>query len=425
MNSEMLLIWSEIKADFASPAFVWQLIVIAASLVLAWSVNGVLRAYVMRHAPEDWKLAIGGINRILFPLSSLTFVLIGQWILGEFQHVAMLKLFSRLLFAMAVIRLAVYALRYIFNPSGWLRAMENTISATVWSLLALHLSGLLPEIYQLLESISFTLGKTKLNLLQLFQGLLTILVTLFIALWISRIIENKLMRAENVSINIRVVLAKLVRIFLSFVAVLIALSAVGLDITLLSVFGGALGVGLAFGLQKIASNYVSGFIILVDHSVQIGDLITVDKHYGVVKDLRSRYLTLRKLDGTEVIIPNEMLITEVVINHTSAVHRARIEQSIQVAYHSDLEQVMTLMKEVANQHPRVIKTQGIEVFIKGFAESGVDLILSYWIADPEEGSAKMQTELYLSIWNLFKQHGIEIPFPQRQVHLMQPLPSNS
>jgi small-conductance mechanosensitive channel len=419
MNSELTLIWNELQADFASPVFVWQLAVIALSLVLAWSINGVLRAYVMRNAPEHWKLAIGGINRLLLPLTTLVLVWIGQLVLSEFQHVAMLKLFSRLLIAMAVIRLTVYALRYIFNPSGWLRAMENTISAVVWGVFALHLTGILPDIYLALESVSFSVGKNKLNLLILFQGLATILITLFIALWFSRILENRLMGAENVSMNTRVVLAKLVRVFLSFVAVLIALSAVGLDITLLSVFGGALGVGLAFGLQKIASNYVSGFIILVDHSIQIGDLITVDIHYGVVKDLRSRYLTLRKLDGTEVIIPNEMLITEIVINHTSADHRARIQMPIQVAYSTDLNHVINLLKEITNGHERILKTQPVDVFIKGFGESGIDLILSFWISDPEEGSAKLQTELFLSIWQAFKAQNIEIPFPQRELHILQ------
>lgn len=419
MNSELTLIWNELQADFASPKFVWQIAVIALSLVLAWSINGALRAYVMRNAPEHWKLAIGGVNRLLLPLTTLVFVLIGQLVLSEFQHVAMLKLFSRLLIAMAVIRLSVYALRYIFNPSGWLRAMENTISAVVWGILALHLTGILPDIYLALESVSFSVGKNKLNLLVLFQGLATILITLFIALWFSRILENRLMGAENISMNTRVVLAKLVRVFLSFIAVLIALSAVGLDITLLSVFGGALGVGLAFGLQKIASNYVSGFIILVDHSIQIGDLITVDIHYGVVKDLRSRYLTLRKLDGTEVIIPNEMLITEIVINHTSADHRARIQMPIQVAYNTDLNHVINLLKEIANSHERILKTQAADVFIKGFGESGIDLILSFWIADPEEGSAKLQTELFLSIWQAFKAQNIEIPFPQRELHILQ------
>lgn len=417
MTSEFSLILNELKTDFATPAFVWQLAIIVCALVIAWSINGALRRYVMRSAPEHWKLGIGGINRVLFPLSSLMLVLIGQWVLGEFQHVAMLKLFSRLLIAMAVIRLVVYALRYIFSPSGWLRAMESTISATVWLLLALHLSGVLPDIYALLKSVSFNVGKTELNLLLLLQGLATILVTLFFALWISRLLENKLMRADNISMNMRVVLSKLLRIFLSFIAVLMALSAVGLDITLLSVFGGALGVGLGFGLQKIASNYVSGFIILVDHSIHIGDLITVDIHYGVVKDLRSRYLTLRKLDGTEVIIPNEMLITGIVINHTSAEHKARIQLPIQVAYDTNLEQVMQLMQDAAKNHPRVLKDQAIDVLIKGFGESGIDLTLSFWIADPEEGSAKLQTELYLIIWNIFKTHHIEIPYPQRQVHM--------
>jgi small-conductance mechanosensitive channel len=289
--------------------------------------------------------------------------------------------------------------------------------------LALHLSGVLPEIAIALEDVRFNIGKNPVNLLIILQGILTVVATIFVALWLSRLVENKLMRTEQININMRVVLSKLIRVVFIFLAVLIALSAVGLDITLLSVFGGALGVGLGFGLQKIASNYVSGFIILVDRSVQIGDLITVDVHYGVVKELRSRYMTLRKLDGTEVIIPNEMMITEVVINHTSAEHKGRIQMPIQVAYESDLDVVIGLMRGVAEQHPRTLKTSNVDVLVKGFGESGIDLMLSFWVADPEEGSAILQSELYQKIWKLFKEQGIGIPYPQREIRVLNTVTS--
>ena len=207
MNDEINLMWQEFLADLATPAFAWQLGVIVASLLLAWSLNGLLRAYVMRHAPETWKVAIGGINRVLFPLSSLVFVYLGKLVLGYWQHTSMLKLAMTLLIAMAVIRLAVYALRFIFAPSGWLKTLESAISTTVWLVLALHLSGLLPQVLIALEEVSFKIGKSPTNLLQVMQALLTILVTLFFALWFSRILENKLMRSEQIGINMRVVLS--------------------------------------------------------------------------------------------------------------------------------------------------------------------------------------------------------------------------
>jgi small-conductance mechanosensitive channel len=411
-------ILQEIVTDITTPAGLWQLAIILSSCAAAWAINGLLRARVMRHAPEHWRLGIGGINRVLFPLSTLLFVLIGKFILANWQHTSLLLLASKLLLAMAAIRLIVYAVRYITEPGGMLKTLENSIAGTIWILLALHLSGILPEIFSALEEIEFKIGKNPVNLLLALQGVLTVLVTIFIALWCSRIIENRLMRVNNINMNLRVVLTKLLRVILLFIAVLIALSAVGLDITMLSVFGGALGVGLGFGLQRIASNYVSGFIILLDKSMQIGDVVTIENHYGVVSDLRTRYLVLRKLDGTEVIIPNETLIITPVINHSFSDHKARVQMPIQVSYDSELELAMQLMRDTAVRHPRVMVEPAPAVQIKGFGESGIDLMLTIWIPDPEEGSAALQSEIYLEIWQAFKQNNISIPFPQREVRIL-------
>lgn len=411
-------IWQEIQGDVSTPVIFWQVTVVVGSLLGAWAFNGVLRAYVMRHAPENWKIGIGGINRILFPLSSFILVLTSKAILTHWQHTGLLTLASRLLLAMAVIRLFVYALRSIFSPSGWLKTLENLISFSIWIILACHLSGVLPDIIQTLEDIKFNVSKTPVNLLQILQAILTVVLTLLIALWMSRLIENKLMRAQHINVNMRVVLTKLTRILLIFIAVLVALSAVGLNLTLLSVFGGALGVGLGFGLQKIASNYVSGFIILLDKSMQIGDVITAENHYGVVSDLRSRYLVLRKLDGTEVIIPNEILITNSVINHSFSDRKARIILAIQISYESDLELAMRLMQDAANDHPRIMVEPAPSAFLIGFAANGIDLNLNIWVPDPEEGSAELKSQIYMAIWRAFKQHNISIPFPQMDVRLL-------
>ena len=411
-------ILQEILTEFAAPTGLWQLAIVIIACCAAWAINGLLRARVMRHAPEHWKLGIGGINRVLFPLSTLLFVLIGKSILAYWQQTTFLLLVSKLLLAMAVIRLVVYALRYIIEPGGMLKTLENSIAGTIWILLALHLSGILPEILAALESIKFNIGKNPINLLIALQGLLTIVITIFIALWGSRIFENRLLRVHNINMNLRVVLAKLLRVILLFIAILIALSAVGLDITMLSVFGGALGVGLGFGLQRIASNYVSGFIILLDKSMQIGDVVTIDMHYGVVSDLRTRYLVLRKLDGTEVIIPNETMITNPVINHSFTDHKARVQLPIQVSYDSELEVAMQLMREAAERHPRVLVEPAPSVQIRGFGESGIDLMLIVWIPDQEEGSAALQSEIYLEIWQAFKQNNISIPYPQREVRIL-------
>jgi small-conductance mechanosensitive channel len=410
MNPEIHLLWKDMLADLSTAAALWELVIIAVACGIAWAIKGALRAYVMRNAPEKWKLGIGGVNRVLFPLTTLIFIQIGKAALSYWQHTGLLHLATILLFSMAIIRLAVYALRYIISPGGLLK--------TIWLALALHLSGLLADIVQVLNDVKFNIGLHSVNLLLVLQALLTILVTIFIALWISRFIENKLMQAEHVSVNMRVVMAKILRILLLTIALLIALSAVGLDITFLSVFGGALGVGLGFGLQRIASNYVSGFIILLDKSMQLGDVVTIDTHYGVVSDLRTRYLVLRKLDGTEVIIPNETLIINSVINHSSTDRKARVQMPVQVSYDSSLELAMKLMHEISFRHPRVLELPLPAVQIQGFGESGIDLVLNLWIPDPEEGSASLKTEIYLEIWRAFQENNISIPYPQREVRII-------
>lgn len=422
MNPEMSLIWQELQSGSNTPVLLWQVSVIALGLLLAWSVNGILRAYVMRRAAERWKVGIGGINRVLFPLSSLIFVYCGYLVLRHWQDVSLLKLAMTLLLAMAVIRLVVYALRYIFTPGGWVRTMEGTVASIVWLVLALHLIGVLPDILTALDGVRFTIGKGELTLLLLLQAILIILVTLFGALWISRLIENRLMGAEQINMNVRVVLSKLVRIFFSLIALLFALSAVGLDITLLSVFGGALGVGLGFGLQKIASNYASGFILLLDDSIHIGDIVTVDTHYGIVSELRSRYMVLRKLDNTEVIIPNETLVSNVMVNHSMTDRKVRVQLSLQVSYQTDLELAMRLMLEAATTQERVLRDPAPNALLRAFGDSGIDLVMNIWISDPENGTASLQSEINLDIWRAFKKHNVSIPYPQREIRILNSEP---
>jgi small-conductance mechanosensitive channel len=213
-----------------------------------------------------------------------------------------------------------------------------------------------------------------------------------------------------------------VRIFFALIAILMALSAVGLDITLLSVFGGALGVGLGFGLQKIASNYASFFILLLDDSIHIGDIITVDTHYGIVSELRSRYMVLRKLDNTEVIIPNETLVSNVMINHSMTDRKVRTQLSLQVSYQTDLELAMRLMLEAAATQERVLRDPAPNALLRAFGESGIDLMMNVWISDPENGTASLQSEIYLDIWRAFKKHNVSIPYPQREIRVLNSEP---
>lgn len=418
-NIEVLSVWHELWTDIATPVALWQITVVVLSIGLALAINGALRRKVMQSALDNWKLAIGGVNKIIFPISTLIFIHIGKFILDFWQHTSMLHLASVLFLAMAVIRLLVYGVRYILAPGGFLKTLENSLAAFIWVVFALYISGLLPEIIDGMEAMAFTVGRSKLNLLVILQALFTIFITLFLTLSFSRALENRLMRNEHININMRVVISKVIRIVAILIALLIGLSAVGLDITVLSVFGGALGVGLGFGLQRIASNYVSGFILLLDKSMKIGDIITVDdKHYGEIADLRTRYLVLKKLDGTEVIIPNETLVVNPVINHSYVDRKARVVVEVQVAYGSHLEKVLALLVAIAKQHDRVLQDPEPSALITGFADSGINMSLTVWIDDPEKGQQSLKSELYLAIWKQFKTEGVEIPYPQRELRIL-------
>lgn len=420
MNNEMNFIWQEIVQDFSTVTVFWQLAVIGVVL----TISGLLNLHLHRQIAAGrvntvYKMLLGGVERLFFPFTAFLLLVIARYSLDGWMHVGVLRLAARMLIAMVIIRSIVYILRYVFSPSAWLHSFEKVITWSVWVVVALHLSGFLDQVLQVFEDVQFSVGKQKLNLLLLMQGLLTIVVTMLLALWLSRMIELRLMASANMNSNWRVIMVKLVRMVAIVIALLVSLSAVGIDVTMLSVFGGALGVGLGFGLQKIASNYVSGFIILMDKSLHMGDIITISSHYGIVKELRSRYMILRKQDGTEIIIPNEMMITDVVINHTSAAHKAKVPVPVQISYESDLDLAIKLLKEIGKTHERTIRDDAaVDVTIKSFGESGIDLLLALWVLNPEEATAKLQSEIYYEIWQRFKANNIQIPYPQRDVRII-------
>jgi small-conductance mechanosensitive channel len=279
---------------------------------------------------------------------------------------------------------------------------------------------MLPAILRILEGISIPVGKGNVSVLLMIRGGLSVVLTLLDALWIGRLIETRLMGAQGLEINVRVIFAKAAKALLIVIGVLVALSAVGIDITLLSVFGGALGVGLGFGLQKIASNYVSGFIILADRSVSIGNTVVIDNREGVVTRMTGRYVVVRSLDGNEAIIPNETIITSTVINQSYSDPKVRIAVPLQIAYESDLEAVIELVRVVAARNPRVLPDPGPSVLVRLFAESGIDLELGVWVGDPDRGRNNLRSDLYRELWQAFREHGIRIPYPQREVRMLGP-----
>ena len=278
--------------------------------------------------------------------------------------------------------------------------------------------GLLSDVVNWMESVRFSLGgKQKINLADTLVAAVWILLTVLVAMWFGSWLEERLMRSSGLDSNLKVVLTRLSKALLLLVSLLLSLSLVGIDLTVLSVFGGALGVGLGLGLQKIASNYISGFIILLDHSVKLGDQITVDKYTGIVSQIRTRYTVVRNGDG-ETLVPNEQLVAQAVQNHSFSNTNVRVATRVQADYAADPEKVLALLVEAAQDIPRLLVEPAPSAFLVLFGDNGIEYELAGYIADPQNGKLGVQSALNRAIWRKFREHGISIPYPQREVRVL-------
>ena len=400
----------------------WQIAVLVVSLIFAWWLSRITRTRVATDGA--WHVSLSSFQRIVFPVTATLLVLGGKAILKQWQLVPLLNIAIPLLLSLAVIRITLYLVRKAFVSGEWLKPWERIFSILIWLGLALHITGFLPVILDSLNELNFAFGKQKLSMLLLIQGVLAVFVTVIVALWLGSLLESRIMRAEHLAMNFRVLSTKFLRAFLILVSVLIALPLAGIDLTVLSLFGGALGVGMGLGLQKVASNYVSGFIILMDKSIHIGDVLTADNRFGTVTGLTARYLILKGRDGTEAIIPNETLITSTVVNHSFSDRKIRINLPVQISYDSPLETAMRIMLEAATSHSRVITEPKPRVFLKDFADNGILLDMEIWISDPEEGQLPLRSDINLQIWQEFKKQGVEFPFPRRDIRIIRAPPAN-
>src|SRR5271169_1287500 len=365
------------------------------------------------------RIGAGSVNRMIFPLTALLLLVIARVVLGRWHPPQFFSIAIPLLIALALIRLCLYGMHNLFGPSRWLPISERAISFTIFAALLLYYFGILPEIGNALADAKLPIGKSEFSVLDLGRDALVLVLAIVASLWISGILEQQLLRRATGDTNARAVLAKVVRASLLLIGILVALSVVGIDLTVLSVFGGALGVGIGLGLQKLASNYIAGFTILLDRSVRIGDMITVDNRFGIVSKATARYVVLRSLDGVEAIVPNETMVTTTVLNHSYTSRDIRLGVPVQISHDSDLDLAMQLMTDAALSEPRVLRQPNPPTaLILRFAESGIELELAVWIKDPENGQNNLRSAIYLRIWRSFRTRGIRIPYPQREIHLV-------
>ncbi|MDE2431114.1 MAG: mechanosensitive ion channel, partial [Burkholderiales bacterium] len=397
---------------------------VALCISMAWYLARFLKRTFSHNESDSgvMKLGVESFSRVLSPALALAFMLIGKAILGKWQHTHLLSLLFPIIGSLALIRFGFYIVRQTFardgNIGSFLAVFEKLFAGLVWLGVVLHFTGMSRDLLSFLDETVLPLGHNKISILTIVQAFTTVVITLVVAMWGSAALEARLMLLPNVHPSLKVVLSRLGRAVLILIAVLISLSIVGIDLTVLSVFGGALGVGLGFGLQKITSSYVSGFIILLDRSMSIGDVISVDKFSGKVTQINTRYTVLLGADGAESIIPNEMLMTAPVQNFSLTDRTIAMFTDMTVAYQTDLEALLPILIEVVASVPRVAMSPSPSAYLMKFGADGLELRIGFWITDPENGRSNVLSEVNRMLWKTIQERKINLPYAQRVVTLI-------
>lgn len=361
------------------------------------------------------------LNRVLWPIVMLlgAILAISLWRMLGYQLV-WLQLLAMAARWMIVIRFVMAVLHGALPNQYFNASLERSLASVLWVGFVLWVSGVDTVLIEMLKNLAIPIGATKLSMYTVLTGIVSIFMVVVGALWLASMLDSKLMQLSKLDLNFRIVLSKIAKTVLVIAAVLIALPMVGIDLTVLSVFGGALGVGIGFGLQKIASNYISGFIILADRSIRIGDRLTVDNFTGYVTKITARFVVIRSASGMEALIPNDNFISSTVINESYSSKLLWTSLDVQVAYKTYLPKALEIMKQAAAQNPRVSSEPDTSPssFLVEFADSGITLRVGFWLKDPENGFLGLYSQILLTIWQRFNEEGIEFPFPQREVRIL-------
>ncbi len=361
------------------------------------------------------------LGRLLEAFRSLSSIIFTVLLLGiayaVFRHFgasgAILRIAASLLSAWVIIRLLTSVVR---EPN-----IARFIAVVAWTIAALNVFSLLHPTLALLDSLAVQFGNVRISILLLIKAVALLALLLWLALSASGLLEKRIHDLHGLTPSIQVLLSKALKITLIVSAVLAALGSLGISLAAFAFFGGAIGLGVGFGLQKVVSNLVSGVILLLDRSIKPGDVIEVGQTYGRIRSLGARYVSVLTRDNTEYIIPNEDLITNRVINWSFTDKLVRLKIGFGVAYGSDVHEVMRLVTEVASRVPRVLDHPEPVCQLKNFGDSSIDMELRIWIKDPESGVSNVSSDIRVAIWDTFKKHHIEMPFPQRDLHIKHEL----
>jgi len=404
----------ELLRQLAHPGLPLELAALAGCLALAFALSWLIGR---RHSAESVWFGRSTVDGLLFPLLALVFTYSATMALRGATRIALLKIAIPVLISLAGIRFLARVFTVVFPKSGMARLIERLFSWLAWIAAVLWIVGLLPRVMKEMDAIYLGFGHSQISLLAIVQAVLSSGAVMVLVLWISAALERKVLTDAVTDLSLRKVATNAIRATLLVVGLLFALSAVGVDLTALSVLGGALGVGLGFGLQKLAANYVSGFVILFERSVRIGDTVRVDNLEGIVVDIKTRYTLIRSLSGVESVVPNEKLIAERIENLSLSDPRVLITIDVTVGYDSDVALVQRLLVEAAAGVPRVIAQPAPAAKLARLGADGLEFTLLFWIADPQAGQLGVRSDVNLRVLEALRQAGIDIPYPQRVVHV--------
>jgi small-conductance mechanosensitive channel len=327
---------------------------------------------------------------------------------------------------LVLVRFALHVLSVSLGPNSWIRAWELKLTFFLWAIISFQVLGWFAGVERTLDGIDLLPGKATFTLWALLKSIVVIVGFLVVTSLIARTIERRVMKLEGLAISTRIGISKFSTFFLVGLGVLLGVNASGVDLTVLGLFTGAIGLGLGFGLQAIASNFVSGFVLLLDKSIKPGDVIsftgttgTSTENFGWVQELRGRYIVVRDRDGVETLVPNQNLITNSVINWSYSDQRVRIRLPVHISFQDDPEIALQVLIDAAANHPRILKDPGPVSRLMSFENYGMRVEVRFWIRDPMNGVNNVRSDVNREIWRLFKKNGITIPVQQHDVRLVQ------
>ena len=396
--------------------FILQLLIIAVVVFLAFLAEYYLRKKFKNSEDNDFNLK--DIFKIVRPIVMLLILIVAMYFFREGGYKWGLLYFANtVLVILLFARLAIILTRYIFKSGPWLRPVENILAGIVVIGYLSYQLGVVAKFQMYLHSIEFYFAEQDFTLLLVIESIIGVFIAIIVAMTVARFVENQVMKIKNQSlrINQKIILIKIFKIFLYLTAIIIVLTGLGIDLSFLTVFGGAFGLGLAFGFQKIASNYVSGFLLLSDESIRVGDMLQIGSDHGIVVAIKSRYTALRRLDGVEILIPNEKLLTDEITNLTFSNTTVKLPLDLQISYESSIDKAIEIILNVCAKESRVIEEPKPNVYVKEFADSGINLHVSCYVTDPDKGFMGLKSDMYRAIFKEFLNNEIEIPYPHRTV----------